>query len=134
MPWFKPITIIANTNTNRLITPYEAIAISPPYDLNWLFSMMITKQCAMFIRNGDKPIASARLVIVASNRQMPRWKWMISFGFMKIVICHITAIACDRTVANAAPRTPISRPKIKIGSSTILMNTATIVATIDVRG
>ena len=29
--------------------------------------------------------------------------------------------ACDSTVANAAPRTPILKPKIRIGSSTMLV-------------
>ena len=44
------------------------------------------------------------------------------------------ATAWLNTVAKAAPRTPISNPKIKIGSSTIFMLTATIVAVMEKRG
>ena len=61
---------------------------------------------------------------------MPRWKCKISSWLLNSLICHSSATSCDRMVASAAPCIPMPIGQMKIGASTMLSMTVSIVAAI----
>ena len=59
---------------------------------------------------------------------MPFLKWSSSFLLLKSLICHISAINCERMVAMAAPRIPHLKTRMKSASSITFITTVKMVA------
>src|SRR5574344_957083 len=78
---------------------------------------MLTRQAALFIRKGPRPIARDCLAILQSSWNNGFEKCRILFLSEKYLSVYMRAISWHRTVAIAAPLMPMPRANMNIGSS-----------------
>ena len=87
---------------------------APPYRWRELFRAMITRLSVAMMRKGDNPKVSTCRMIFA---EYP-WKVIRTGTFLdsSTAVTKAQDAAWERTVAAAAPATPMSSAKMKIGS------------------
>lgn len=96
----------------------------PPKCCSTAFIAMTMTLSSAMIRNGVSPM-TITLPIVRS-RQPPKDSRTGTYRPSRNRSTNAQLAACERTDANAAPRTPISSPKINSGSSRMLATAPSI--------
>ena len=98
---------------------------SPPYLCSPVFSVIVTRLSVLCIINGEIPSPAIILITSFFKCIFFNVRRITLFSETRKCTTHIALTACDRTVATAAPRTPICSTKMNSGSRQIF-NTAPI--------
>ena len=78
-----------------------------------------TRLLVMFTKKPDSPRETIFLVRPASSRMSDRRRRRMAFFPVRKAITHAADSPWEKMVASAAPRTPMPRPKMSTGSSTM---------------
>ena len=101
---------------------------SPPYRHREAVKETVTRLSVDCMINGDTPSAATGRMTELFSRKKRRW----SFSFVRLpsrnAVTQTAETHCARTVARAAPRTPMFSPKMNTGSSTIFTTAPTSTA------
>ena len=81
---------------------------------------MFTRLSVDCMMKGDTPMAMTGRSTLGSRRRCLAWMVSLDRFPVRNLRTHRADTAWERMVARAAPCTPISKPKIKTGSSTML--------------
>ena len=98
-------------------------ARSPPYFWSEILNATVSRLSVDCMTKGDAPRLTAGSSSFVSMRSVLRRSRSTVVFPVRKRSTHAAETACERTVATAAPRTPMCRTKIKSGSSTTF-NTA----------
>ena len=95
-------------------------AMSPPYRRSDALKQTEITLSLAIMMNGAQPSATHGSSTAGSSRRFCRRMDSVARRLHRNHSTNAQEIICEITVASAAPRTPMERPKMKIGSSTML--------------
>ena len=105
-----------------VIIDMEPTYKSPPYSFSPLLSVTSTRLSVLCMINGEIPRDAICFITGRQYLIFFLLRRILLFSDTRNLTTHAELTACEIIVASAAPRTPISKTKINIGSSTILIS------------
>ena len=95
-------------------------AMSPPYFSSEELKHTVMRLSVDCMMKGEAPRARAGSTTLAWGRRCSRRRCHLVLLPVRNFSTHTAETAWDRMVARAAPRTPMPKAKMKMGSSTVL--------------